>query len=309
MNAMILRLIGWLGILALVPLLLWLILVRVPQASRDLHAERQRVEQELQQLAVTIKDVDMHFAQEQDRYARILKRFPWLAAPSEGTAFLTRLGQVVTGLSLKVQGIGVVQREAIRQLEKRGRQVRVAGRFADNLQLVENVERSKGFVEELKIQRLQPRSGTEAAEEVEAQFRLSSVELPPEVRNYLRAFLDSLPDGAKLGTAMLDGVSPLALSDQFDPQRLTLLRDPFRLPSGLHMSMSKGAVFQDFKLVGIVASPTGRMAIINKRSVKEGERVEGSLIETIGPSEVVLSSPLGSKHFTLPAFGATAPPR
>jgi hypothetical protein len=306
---MILRLIGWLGILALVPALVWLLLVRVPQASRDLHAARQRAEQELQQLAVTLKDVDNQFAHEQDRYARILRRFPWLAAPSEGTAFLTRLGQVVTGLSLKVMGIGVVQHEAIRQLEKRGRQVRVVGRFSDNLQLVENVERSKGFVEELKIQRLQPRSGEEAAEEVEAHFRLSSVELPPDVRNYLRAFLNALPDGAKQDPAVLDGVSPIAIADQFDPQRMALLRDPFRLPAALHTSMPQGAVFQDFRLVGIVASPTGRMAIINKRSVKEGERVEGSLIETIDPSEVVLSSAVGSKRITLPAFGAAAPLR
>src|SRR5262249_48311487 len=152
-----------------------------------------------------------------------------------------------------------------------------------------NVERSKGFVEELKIQRLQPRSNEEAAEEVEAQFRLSSVELPPEVRNYLRTFLDALPDSAKQDPVVLDGVSPLALSDQFDPQHLAALRDPFRLPTALHRPMPQGldALFPDIKLAGIVASPTGRIAIINKRTVKEGERVEGSLVETIDSSEVV----------------------
>ena len=41
MNAMTLRLIGWLGVLSLVPVLLWLTLVRLPQATRDLHAARQ----------------------------------------------------------------------------------------------------------------------------------------------------------------------------------------------------------------------------------------------------------------------------
>ena len=45
MNAMTLRLIGWLGVLSLVPVLLWLILVKVPQATRDLHAARQHAAQ------------------------------------------------------------------------------------------------------------------------------------------------------------------------------------------------------------------------------------------------------------------------
>ena len=79
MNAMTLRLIGWLGVLSLVPVLLWLTLVRLPQATRDLHAARQHAAQEQQRLALTLKDLDDQFRREQDRYAHILRRFPWLA--------------------------------------------------------------------------------------------------------------------------------------------------------------------------------------------------------------------------------------
>ena len=315
MNAMTLRLIGWLGVLSLVPVLLWLTLVKVPQATRDLHAARQHAAQEQQRLALTLKDLDDQFRREQDRYAHILRRFPWLAAPSEGTAFLTRLGEVVTGLSLKVMGIGVVQREAMRQLEKLGRQVRVTGRFADNLRLVENVEQSKGFVEELKLQRLQPKGGEEAAEEIEAQFRLSSVELPPDVRQQLRAFLNALPDGAKPGPLGPDGVSPLSMPAPVDPQHMASLRDPFRplvailkqVPQVVASAAPAEAGFPDFRLAGIVESPTGRTAIINKRMVKEGERMEGILVETIHTPAVMLRSPLGSKRLTLPDFGRTPP--
>ncbi len=208
MKTMVPRLIGWGGVVCLVPVLLWLALVRVPQTARGLQAERQKTEQEWQQLEATLKDLDAQFKGEEERYARILRRFPWLAEPSDGTAFLTRLGDVVTGLSLKVMAIGAVQREATPQLEKLGRQVRVAGRFSDNLRLVENVAQHKGFVEELKMQRLQPKGGEEAVEEIEAQFRLSSVELTPDVRKRMRAFIGALPDGSKTGPGDLDA-SPL----------------------------------------------------------------------------------------------------
>src|SRR5262249_16709766 len=149
------RLMAWLGVFSLIPVVLWLTLVRAPRVVQDMQIAQQRAEQERQQLAVTLKDLNDQFAHEQDRYARILKRFPWLRGPADGTVFLTRLGEVITGLSLKVMAIGVVQREGTLQLEKRGRQVRVTGRFVDNMRLVENVEQYKGFVEELKIQRLQ----------------------------------------------------------------------------------------------------------------------------------------------------------
>jgi len=312
MNTVTLRLISWLGVLSLVPVLLWLTLVRTPQVLRDLQATRQQVAQEQQRLTLTLKDLNDQFTHEQDRYARILRRFPWLAGPSEGTAFLTRLGEVVTGLSLKIMGIGVVQSEAMRQLEKLGRPVRVTGRFVDSLRLVENVEQSKGFVEELKIQRLQPKSGTEAAEEIEAQFRLSSVQLTPDVRQHLRAFINALPDSAKPAPLGPDGVAPLSMPVPVDPQYVASLRDPFRPlaaspKQGPQVEASVAPEFPDLLLAGIVASPTGRTAIINKRSVKEGERVEGILVETIRTSEVVLRSSVGSKRLILPEFGATSP--
>jgi hypothetical protein len=307
MNAMVPRLIGWVGVVCLVPALLWLTLARLPQASRELQAERQKAEQERQRLEATLKDLDAQFKGEEDRYARILGRFPWLAERSDGTAFLTRLGDVVTGLSLKVMAIGAVQREATVQLEKLGRQVRVAGRFADNLRLVENVEQHKGFLEELKIQRLQPKGGEEASEEIEAQFRLSSVELTPDVRQHMRAFIAALPDGSKSGLVDLDGSPLLPVPEKADPAQVASLRDPFKRLGAIHKQVvpvetkapPAEAGFPNLILSGIIESPTMRAAIINHRTVKEGERVEGILVEAIRTHEVMLRSPFGVKLLAL----------
>jgi len=60
-------------------------------------------------------------------------------------------------------------------------------------------------------------------------------------------------------------------------------------------------------LAGIIESTAGRTAIINKRMVKQGEQVEGILVEAIHTTEVVLRAPFGTKHLALSAFGETAP--
>src|SRR5439155_22309773 len=117
-------------------------------------------------------------------------------------------------------------------------------------------------------------------------------------------FLNALPDGAKPGPLRPDRVSPLSMPAQVDPQHMTSLRDPFRLPGAIHKQVPQVGTsappaepqFPDFRLAGIVESPTGRTAIINKRMVKEGERLEGILVETIRTPAVVLRSPLGIKR-------------
>src|SRR5215510_2710107 len=87
MKSMLPRLMAWIGAFSLIPVVLWLTMVKVPQESRDLQTARHKAEQERQQLAVTLKDLNDQFAREQDRYARILKRFPWLVGPRMGPRF------------------------------------------------------------------------------------------------------------------------------------------------------------------------------------------------------------------------------
>ena len=65
--------------------------------------------------------------------------------------------------------------------------------------------------------------------------------------------------------------------------------------------------FPNLTLAGIIESTGGRTAIINKRIVKQGEQVEGILVEAIRATEVVLRAPFGTKRLALSAFGETAP--
>ena len=94
---------------------------------------------------------------------------------------------------------------------------------------------------------------------------------------------------------------------QGDTQMSTLAAILKQVPQVVASAASAEAEFPDFRLAGIVESPTGRTAIINKRMVKEGERMEGILVETIRTPAVVLRSPLGIKRLTLPDFGGTTP--
>ena len=49
---------AWIGAFSLIPVVLWLSMVKVPQVSRDLQIARHKAEQERQQLAVTLKDLN-----------------------------------------------------------------------------------------------------------------------------------------------------------------------------------------------------------------------------------------------------------
>src|SRR5262249_38409776 len=129
------------------------------------------------------------------------------------------------------------------------------------------------------------------------------------------SIITARPDSVTPAPLESDGLAPLLMPAPVDPQYVASLRDPFRplAASPKQVPQVEASVapatpeFPDLLLAGIVASPTGRTAIINKRSVKEGERVEGILVEAIRPSEVVLRSSVGSKRLTLPAFGTTSP--
>lgn len=316
----VLWLAGWVGIPVLVFVLVWMAFIWIPGTTRELRQEVQKAEAERTQRASMLQDLEAEFKQDADRYAAILRYFPWLTETSGGTAFLIRLGDVVTGLSLKVQAIGTLQRERLPQLEKVGRQIRLTGGFLDALKLVENAEQNKGILEELKIQRPPPKAGaTEAANEVEAQFHLSTVELTPDVRSRLRAFIAVLPKGSKPEATETEGPLLLPVPERAIPTQVASLRDPFMIPGAVLARAAPGRTkgpqepppespFPDLTLAGIVESPRGRMAIVNNQMLREGEIIEGVLVQRIRKNEVVFKSPFTVKQLTLPGFATTSQP-
>ena len=266
---------------------------------------------ERQQSASTLQDLEAQFKQDENRYAGILQRFPWLTESAEGTAFLTRLGDVVTGQSLKILAIGALQRQETPEWTKVSRQIRLTGRFSDILRLVENVERNKGILEALKMQRPQLQGGEESLEEIEAQFGLVTVELPPDVRDRIRASNAALPAGCQPGAAAQGD----SLRLQVPPGARPIVRDPFQIPGAtpppgapvepVTKPPPSDEAFPGLTLTGIIESPRGRVAIINNQMVREGGQIEGVLVQAIHKHEVVLKSPSAVKHLTLPKFRST----
>ena len=108
MNARVLQLFGWFGLIGLLLVLLWTALVGIPNKSQELHKEVQAAQMERQQSESTLQNLEAQFKQDENRYAGILQRFPWLTESAGGTAFLTRLGDVITGQSLKILAIGTL---------------------------------------------------------------------------------------------------------------------------------------------------------------------------------------------------------
>lgn len=313
---------GWSGVVLLFFVSLGLAFVWMPKTFREVT----KVQNERKQLEFQHKDLGEQIKKDVGRYGAIIRRYPWLTESSGGTAFLTRLGDIATGRALRLQEVGPFQREDSPQVEKVGRQVRLAGPFSDILQMVENVERNRGILEELKIQRPEARTGEQPLGEIEAQFRLSSMELNPEIRQRIKAFIAALPEGSKPGAdgkAAAGGSLLLPLpAGTAKPIQVTASRDPFMVPSSALTRVAGAGTkgrpgrlarsgMPELTLAGIIESPSGRTAIINNRMVKEGERVEGVLVQAIGKNEVMLKSPFESRKLPLPGLGPNhaSPPR
>lgn len=319
------QLIGWFGLVGLLLVLVWLALIQLPTQAHELQRQVQAAQRDRQQRDSALTALNAQFEQDESRFVSILKRFPWLIKSAGGTAFLTRLGEVVTGQSLKVLAIGTLQRQETPEWTKGSRQVRLTGRFSDILSLVEKVERNRGILEAVKIQKPQPQGGApEAPEEIEAQFGLVTVELSEDIRKRLRASIAERLKGSEAGAAEPQG--PLLLPvPAASATPVASLRDPFQSPEAISAmgvpGRTTGApggtrapgpgglppeeVFPPLVLAGIIESPRGRTAIINNQMVREGERIAGVLVQAIHKHAVMLKSPSAVKHLTLPEFGST----
>lgn len=234
MKTSTLQLIGWFGVIGLLLVLLGVRFIQIPIQEQKLLREVQVAQSKREQRKATLTALDVQFKRDESRYAGILKRFPWLIESAGGTAFLTRLGEVVTGQSLKVLAIGALQRQATPEWAKVSRQIRLTGRFAEVLSLVENVERSRGVLQEVKIRKSQPRGGEpEEPEEIEAQFGLVTLELSEDIRKRLRASIAVLPKGSEPEAAEPGGPLLLPVPAGASPIPVASLRDPFQSPEAI----------------------------------------------------------------------------
>ncbi len=292
---------GWIGLIPVALLLAFMLLYWLPQAAykgRTVYGERIKLQVQLEQIEKEIK-------RDLERYTDILKRFPWIIEGAGGTLFLTRLSEVAGGQRLKILAIGSLERNKVGQVEKVGRKVELIGSYSDVVRLVERVEHNRGIMQGLKIEASDLKGRTAARGDLQAQFKMATIELTPDIREKLRSLLASTP-GASTGEAKEAGRS-LALPAPRIEQGLNLAqsRDPFR---AVGMKLAAGAgdsvspLFPKVTFSGIVSLPDKKAAIINNEMVQEGGRTGEIMVEKITDSEVVLKSGSEVKRMQIPLF-------
>ncbi len=300
---------GWIGLAAAALLLVGMTVVWLPrtgQTGRAVKEDRRKLDQQVQEL-------DEQIQRDQTLYVSHLKRFPWLLDGTGGTGFLTRLSGLASGQRLGISGVGPLERKKMGQVERVGRKVTVVSSFSDIVALVENTERNLGFIEGFKAEPLDPRSRPKELGDLEAQFNMVTVELNPDIRQRWRSLMASAPAPAK----STESERPLASPSKVEAgSKSAPLRNPFRAAASSIATGKPAAgardgewsVFRDLKFSGIVSLPDNiKVAIINDRMTREGDRIGQVLVQRITDSEVVLKSGPEVKHIKLRAFASTIP--
>jgi hypothetical protein len=295
---------------------------------RTLVGRSGQVRVELAGVEREIKANEAEMVREMGALAEILREMQrWSIERGDPATFLTGLGQLVEGARLKITAIGPLERETAPQFRKSWHKVEVIAPYEELRELAARLEREGGILEDVSLRppKERGRPGTDKANEVEARFRLATVELTPESKAILRRAL-----------AMSSGVPPapiepdraLALPLPQDSQKpRPSLRDPFAFamaveaPGAVRVARTEKASattpangsatpkpLPRIDVKGIVSFPGGYLAIVNDQIVKVGNQVDGHRVERIDDSEVVLRAPDGSpRAVRLPSITAASP--
>ena len=194
--------------------------------------------------------------------------------------------------------------------------------------LAGRVEAEKGILEDVTVTVIKDggRPGAPRADEIEARFKMTALELTPDARKvFERAMAAS--GGAAAGATSPSLALPLpaapaeVVSDARDPFAMTTAMrrpappaggGPSPVTSPAPVTSSAGASGEGspvgLELKGIVAFPGGYLAIVNNQIVKTGDTVLGHRVERIADDMVVFREPGGgTRRVTLPGL-AEGPP-
>ena len=274
-----------------------------------------------------IKANEAEMVREMGALAELLREMQrWSIERGDPTTFLTGLGGLAQGVRLKITGIGPLERETAPQFRKSWHKVEVIAPYEELRELATRLEREGGTLEDvsLKLSKERGRPGADKANEVEARFRLATIELTPESKAILRRAL-SMNRGAP--PAPVQPERALALPLPKDPATPSPLRDPFAFASAVEApglttvarsekppgtTPANGTEtpkpLPPMHVKGIVSFPGGRLAIVNDQIVKVGDQVDGQRVERITDGEVVLRAPGGSpRPVRVPNFETASP--
>ena len=252
-------------------------------------------------------------------HASLLQEMQWSSSGGDPAAFLTRLGDLAREKRMKVIGIGPLERSTTAQFNKSWHTIQVVAPYRELRELAARVEAEKGILEDVSVStpRDAGRAGAPRADEVEARFKMTALELTPDAKKVFEravAAAGAAPPGAAPGGALA-----LPLPAGAAPGGPT--RDPFAYVAGVRRPPSPGpgggpppgaplgeAERAAIELKGIFGFPGGFLAIVNNQIVKAGDTVSGHRVERITEDTVLLREPGGgTRAVTLPAL-STAPP-
>jgi hypothetical protein len=252
----------------------------------------------------------------------LLQEMQWTSASGDPAAFLTRLADLAREKRTKVIGIGPLERSATAQFNKSWHTIQIVGPYRELRDLAGRVEAEKGILEDVTVTAVRDagRPGGPRADEVEARFKMTALELTPDARKVFERAV-AARGGATAGTTAPSLALPLPVapaevgSDARDPfATTTAMRRP--APSGAGTpspvtspaGASGGGGPVGLELKGIVGFPGGHLAIVNNQIVKTGDTVLGHRVERIAEDAVVFREPGGgTRRVTLPGL-ADGPP-
>src|SRR5206468_1502380 len=136
-------------------------------------------------------------------HADLLKDIRWTSDGAPAADVLRRLADMARGGQAKVMAIGPLEQESTPRYRKSSHRVDMAVPFRDLLDFATRVEGEGGILEEVVLESARgPRAGDRAgAEDVRAQFRLTTIEPSEEARRIVERVLAASLKKSKSGFA------------------------------------------------------------------------------------------------------------
>lgn len=290
---------------------------------RDVATQGSQVAAELRRLTAEISQREQEIVREARANAGLLQEMSWTATGADPAAFIRRVADLAQGSQLKVTAIGSIERQSTPQFIKSWHTIEISGPYHELKALAARIEGERGILENVSVTEA-PKEGREAPRlregqrlgpgqgetEVQAKFRITSMELTQATRDILNRA--SQASGIQLTPTAPPAGAALGLPVPATPGAgAPAARDPFvfGVPPPTRPVVASGTKGEGLELQGIVGFPGGYLAIVDNTIVKVGDKVKGHRVEDITERGVLLRQPDGGpRRLTLPDIAVPAAP-
>ncbi len=270
---------------------------------------------ERQRLTGEIQLTEQQLAAEMRKHAALLQEMQWTSTGPDPSAFLTRMADLAREKRMTILAVGDLESQSTPQFIKSWHAVQLRAPYREIREFASRVEQDRGILEDVHIDaapatagRPPGSPGSSPAEEVQARFKLTALELSPQAKVVVERAL-----AAGGGASKVTPGSPLALPVPPATGKAPAGRDPFVFltPPAPPTTAASGPKPPPaaLELKGIVSFPTGFLAIVNNQIVKVGDTVSGHRVERITENSVTLREPGAATPRTieLPDIAPAAP--